>query len=109
MIHIDNLCKSFDGFWALNGVTLHVEKGSVYGLLGPNGAGKTTLIKHLAGIYTQNSGTIAIDGKSVFENTDTKFTIFITTKTINIKKIVIANKTYLKIPTVIRPIYPKVK
>ena len=45
MIEIKDLKKSFDGFYALNGVNAKVEKGSVYGLVGPNGAGKTTLIK----------------------------------------------------------------
>jgi len=72
MIHVDNLCKTFDGFRALCGVSLHVKKGSVYGLLGPNGAGKTTLIKHLAGIYMQDSGSFTIDGQKVFENSDIK-------------------------------------
>lgn len=72
MIKVDNLTKSFDGFKALKGVTLNVEKGSVYGLLGPNGAGKTTLIKHLAGIYSSDSGSIVIDGSKVYENTDIK-------------------------------------
>ena len=42
MIDVKNLTKTFDGFKALDDVTLHVEKGSVYGLMGPNGAGKTT-------------------------------------------------------------------
>lgn len=72
MIKVDNLVKTFDGFRALDGVSLHVTKGSVYGLVGPNGAGKTTLIKHLTGIYTSDSGSSAIDGSEVFENTDVK-------------------------------------
>lgn len=72
MIKVDNLTKSFDGFKALKGVTLNVKKGSVYGLLGPNGAGKTTLIKHLAGIYRSDGGSIAIDGSRIYENTDIK-------------------------------------
>lgn len=72
MIKVRNLSKSFDGFKALDGFSMNVDKGSVYGLIGPNGAGKTTIIKHLAGIYTQNSGVIEIDGQKIFENTDIK-------------------------------------
>jgi len=72
MIKVDNLVKTFDGFKALDGVMLNVEKGSIYGLVGPNGAGKTTLIKHLAGIYTPDCGEIHISGEKVFENPDIK-------------------------------------
>ena len=72
MIKVNSVTKTFDKFKALNSVSLHVEKGSVYGLLGPNGAGKTTLIKHLVGIYTADSGDISIGDKAVYENTDIK-------------------------------------
>lgn len=72
MIQVKNLNKSFGSFRALNGLSLNVEKGSVYGLIGPNGAGKTTVIKHLAGIYTQDSGEIMINNAPVFENNDVK-------------------------------------
>ncbi len=72
MIEIRDLKKSFDGFFALNGVNATVEKGSVYGLVGPNGAGKTTLIKHLAGVFIPDSGSICIDGQPVFENLSVK-------------------------------------
>lgn len=72
MIQVKNLNKTFDGFRALNGLTLNVKKGSVYGLIGPNGAGKTTIIKHLAGIYTQDSGEIQINGAPVYENNKIK-------------------------------------
>lgn len=68
MIEVKKLTKSFGGFKALEDVNISVRKGSVYGLLGPNGAGKTTLIKHLAGVYRQDAGTIAIDGRPVYEN-----------------------------------------
>ena len=44
MIKVKKLVKTFDGFNALDGLDINVEKGSVYGLIGPNGAGKTTLI-----------------------------------------------------------------
>ena len=68
MIEVRELCKSFDGFQALKGLNISVPKGSVYGLVGPNGAGKSTVIRHLAGIYRQDSGEALIDGEPVYEN-----------------------------------------
>lgn len=72
MIKVNNLRKQFDGFYALDGVNLHVEKGSVYGLVGPNGAGKSTLIRHLVGVYRQDEGEILINGEPVYENPSIK-------------------------------------
>lgn len=78
MIEVRKLSKSFDKLKALENVNISVKMGSVYGLLGPNGAGKTTLIKHLAGIYRQDAGTIAIDGRPVYENSAVKsFLVYI--------------------------------
>jgi ABC-2 type transport system ATP-binding protein len=68
MIEIRDLKKSFDGFMALNGVNITVKKGSVYGLVGPNGAGKTTLIKHMAGIFIPDEGSIRVNGEESYEN-----------------------------------------
>ncbi|MCR5728359.1 MAG: ABC transporter ATP-binding protein [Lachnospiraceae bacterium] len=72
MIKVENVTKTFDGFKALDEINLNVEKGSVYGLVGPNGAGKSTIIRHLTGIYKQDSGRITIDGQEVFDNADVK-------------------------------------
>ena len=68
MIEVKNLVKTFDGFRALDGLTMTVPTGAVYGLVGPNGAGKSTLIRHLTGIYRPDSGEITLDGAPVFEN-----------------------------------------
>jgi ABC-2 type transport system ATP-binding protein len=68
MIQVRDLVKSFEGFRALDGLNITVPKGAVYGLVGPNGAGKSTVIRHLAGIYRQDSGEILIDGQPVYEN-----------------------------------------
>jgi ABC-2 type transport system ATP-binding protein len=72
MIEIKNLHKKFGDTAALDGADIHVPRGAVYGLVGPNGAGKSTIIRHLAGIYRQDSGEVRIDGQPVFENTDIK-------------------------------------
>ena len=72
MIQINDVVKSFDGFRALDGLNIHVPKGAVYGLVGPNGAGKSTVIRHLAGIYRQDSGQVLIDGQPVYENPEIK-------------------------------------
>jgi len=68
VIEMKNVVKTFDGFAALDGLTLTAPEGSVYGMVGPNGAGKSTAIRHLAGILRADSGEIAIDGQPVFEN-----------------------------------------
>ena len=68
MIEVRDAVKKFDGFAALDGASVMVPKGSVYGLVGPNGAGKSTLIRHLTGIYRQDGGTVRVDGEPVWEN-----------------------------------------
>ncbi len=68
MIQVNNLIKEFDGFRALDGVNMHVNKGAIYGLVGPNGAGKSTIIRHLTGVYRQSAGEVFINGKEVYEN-----------------------------------------
>ena len=50
MIEVKNVVKRFDGFKALDGLTMNVPEGSIYGLVGPNGAGKSTIIRHITGI-----------------------------------------------------------
>ena len=72
MIEVKNVVKRFDGFTALDGASLSVPTGSVYGLVGPNGAGKSTVIRHLTGIYRQDEGTVAIGGEDVWENAGLK-------------------------------------
>lgn len=72
MIEVKNVVKTFDGFRALDGLTMTVPHGAVYGLVGPNGAGKSTIIRHLAGIYRQDSGDVLVDGQPVYENTAVK-------------------------------------
>ncbi len=72
MIQGKNICKTFDGFCALDNAEFHVEKGAVYGLVGPNGAGKSTLLRHVTGIFKADSGEVFIEGEPVFENPSAK-------------------------------------
>jgi ABC-2 type transport system ATP-binding protein len=65
MIDVEQLRKSFDGRRALDGFTLHVGKGELFGLVGPNGAGKTTLMKVLSTLLPMDSGTAEIGGLEV--------------------------------------------
>ena len=61
---LEDLRKTFGSFTAVDGVSLTVPQGSVYGFLGPNGAGKTTTIRMALSIYQPTSGNIRILGKS---------------------------------------------
>ncbi len=72
MLEAKNVVKTFDGFRALDGLTMTVPAGAVYGLVGPNGAGKSTIIRHLAGIYRQDSGKVLLDGHPIYEDPDVK-------------------------------------
>jgi len=63
MLAITDVSKSFNRKLALDAVSLHVQKGEIYGLLGPNGAGKTTLIRIINQIIEADKGTLRFDGK----------------------------------------------
>jgi len=72
MIEVKKLVKTFDGFRALDGASITVPDGGVYGLVGPNGAGKSTIIRHITGIYRGDSGEVLVDGAPVYENPEKK-------------------------------------
>ena len=63
LLEINNVVKNYGDFRALNNVSIHIPKGSVYGLLGPNGAGKTSLIRIINQITMPDKGTIFLDGE----------------------------------------------
>ena len=62
-VNVEDVSKSFGAFKALNGVTLRVRQGEIYGLLGPNGAGKTTLIRLICGLLAAQAGTVTVLGQ----------------------------------------------
>ncbi|MFZ3216752.1 MAG: ABC transporter ATP-binding protein [Candidatus Acidiferrales bacterium] len=65
MIEVNQICKRYNGSRALDGFTLRVAKGELFGLVGPNGAGKTTLIKILSTLIRADSGAALIAGMDV--------------------------------------------
>ena len=64
-LEINNVVKQYSGHRALDGVSLEIPKGTVYGLLGPNGAGKTTLIRIINCITAPDSGEVLLNGKKL--------------------------------------------
>ena len=75
MLELKNVTKTFGTFKALDGLTLTVPKGAVYGLVGPNGAGKSTAIRHITGVYRPDSGDVTLGGQLIYENPRVKETI----------------------------------
>ena len=59
----ENLSKKYKHGYALNGLSMHVPKGSIYGIVGRNGAGKTTVVRLISGLQTPTSGEYTIFGK----------------------------------------------
>ena len=68
MLKIENLTKKYGDKKAVDNLSLHIEKGEIYGFIGHNGAGKTTTIKSCCGILSFDEGEIYIDGISVKAN-----------------------------------------
>ena len=62
MIQLENLTKRYGKFTAVDGVSLTIPRGELYGLLGPNGAGKTTTMRMIAGILRPSGGRVLIAG-----------------------------------------------
>lgn len=67
-IVIQDLVKRFGDITAVNGLSVKIEKGEMFGFLGPNGAGKTTTIKMLCGLLKPTSGTAMIGGYDIRKN-----------------------------------------
>lgn len=68
MIKVEKVEKYYGKIKALNGVSLTVKDGSIYGLIGTNGSGKSTILRAMAGIFRPEKGKIEIDGENIYEN-----------------------------------------
>ena len=67
-LDINNVVKRYEGHTALDGVSMQVEQGCIYGLLGPNGAGKSTLIRIINRILAADEGSVTLNGKTMTDS-----------------------------------------
>jgi branched-chain amino acid transport system ATP-binding protein len=65
LLELKNLTKTFGGLRAVDGVTLNVEEGEIFGLIGPNGSGKTTIFNCISNYYPITSGEMIFKGQSI--------------------------------------------
>lgn len=65
ILYLDDITVSFDGFKALNGLTLDIGVGELRCIIGPNGAGKTTTLNLLSGLVTPDAGSIRFKGRDI--------------------------------------------
>lgn len=70
MLRIENLIKNYGKFRALNGLSMEVGRGELFGFIGPNGAGKTTTIKIMTGLLKADSGHVYLDDKDALKDVD---------------------------------------
>jgi len=68
LLEIRDVHKHFGGLKALNGISLTVAPGQIFGLIGPNGSGKTTMLNVITGIYRADSGSVYLDGTDIHNN-----------------------------------------
>jgi branched-chain amino acid transport system permease protein len=65
LLELERLAIAFGGVRALDGVSLAVARGEIFGLIGPNGSGKTTLVNCITRIYTPQAGRLAFNGRDI--------------------------------------------
>lgn len=68
MIKAEHLTKNFENFCALNDISCTINDGCIYGMVGSNGAGKSTFLRILTGVYRADSGSVTIDGETIWDN-----------------------------------------
>ncbi len=76
MIEVSNISKTFDDIKAVNDISISINEKNVFGLIGTNGAGKSTFMRMLAGVLKPDSGSILVDGISVYESEEAKRLFF---------------------------------
>jgi branched-chain amino acid transport system ATP-binding protein len=67
LLSVQDVCVTFGGIIALNGVSFNMQRGNILGLIGPNGAGKTTLFNCLSRLYQPSQGDILLEGKTILK------------------------------------------
>ncbi len=70
MIDAENLTKKFDEITAVDKLSLHINKGEVFGFLGPNGAGKTTTVRMFAGLISKTNGNAQVGDYDIGNSSD---------------------------------------
>lgn len=70
VLSLNNTHKYYGNFKALNGISLEVKKGQIFGYLGPNGSGKTTTIKIILGLIQPSSGDVRVLGQNPYADND---------------------------------------
>ena len=70
LVHAEDLHKHFDSTQAVNGVSLRIMPGEIYGLVGSDGAGKTTTLRLLVGALKPHHGSIVVCGFNVLKQTE---------------------------------------
>ena len=103
MINIDNVTKTFDDIKAVDGVSVTIKEGNVFGLLGTNGAGKSTLLRMVTGILKPDDGRITVDDMKVYNNPKAKSNMFFVSDT----PYFFANGTPLDMESYIKNQYPE--
>jgi len=68
MVIIEELVKKYGKFRAVDGLSMEIEKGHIYGFVGPNGAGKTTTMKIIAGLLKPTSGRVVVNGVDIADD-----------------------------------------
>lgn len=71
MLKVTDLKKAYGRYHALDGLSMTIKEGALYGFVGPNGAGKTTTIKILAGLLSADSGQVILDGVDAWKERQT--------------------------------------
>ncbi|MCY4140077.1 MAG: ABC transporter ATP-binding protein [Rhodobacteraceae bacterium] len=65
MLKLDDLSKHFDGVRAVDGLSLEVDRGEIFGLIGPNGSGKSTTVNLICGVFSATRGKVMFDGRDL--------------------------------------------
>ena len=65
LLSCEQIDRSFGGLKALNGVSLSVSQGEIFGLVGPNGSGKTTMVNAITGFYAPDAGKVIFNHQDI--------------------------------------------